>query len=66
MKCILCHERDAVVPDRESGTNRKKVCRRCHAERLIGDLKVVLDLHNKREKHSGTHQTPSNVDAFIE
>jgi hypothetical protein len=40
--CVICREREARVPDRESGNSRKRVCRECHAERLTGDLRRVL------------------------
>ena len=41
-KCIRCHAREAVLPDRYSMSPRKKICRECHADRLKGDLKVIL------------------------
>lgn len=40
MKCVVCHEREAQVPDRERmGRPVKRVCRECHTERLRGDLR---------------------------
>lgn len=42
MKCKLCHEHEAVVPDRNAATTKICVCRHCHASRLRGDLKRVL------------------------
>lgn len=51
-KCIVCHERPAEVPDRNTMSLRKKVCRQCHALRLTGDLRRVLEVHAKR-KSSG-------------
>lgn len=43
--CKLCHERPAEIPDRETyrGRWRKEVCSRCHAERLHGDLRQLLN-----------------------
>lgn len=46
-KCIICRKDEAVVPDRDSMSNRKKVCRKCHGERLKGDLAIILDNHAK-------------------
>lgn len=45
MKCILCHEREATVPDRDRpGRPIKRVCRECHVKRLQDDLRRVLEL----------------------
>lgn len=42
-KCILYRERDAVLPDRERpGRPVKRVCRECHATRLLDDLHRIL------------------------
>jgi hypothetical protein len=50
MKCVICHEREARVPDRDRpGRPIKRVCRECHAERLIGDLKVIMDEEKRRK-----------------
>lgn len=42
MKCIVCHEREAVVPDRNTMSRHKRLCIECHAERLQEDLKQIL------------------------
>jgi hypothetical protein len=50
--CKLCGISPAVVPDRESGSGRKAVCRQCHSKRLLRDLgKSIADsiLRNKRD-----------------
>ena len=49
--CKLCRHRPAEVPDRErhSSVWRVEVCLECHAERLKGDLRSILDLHERRE-----------------
>ena len=51
-KCIVCHDRPAELPDRDSGSPRKKVCRQCHGERLRGDLKRIIefDAQLRRER----------------
>ena len=56
-KCIICHERDAIIPDRESGSSRKRVCGECHAERLRGDLEYILYLHKRGIKGGYCGQT---------
>lgn len=40
--CIVCHKGPREVPDRDSGSPTKKVCRRCHGERLRDDLRNIL------------------------
>lgn len=39
--CIICHERPAELPDRDSMSRTKKVCRECHSDRLRRDLKAI-------------------------
>ena len=47
--CEICGERPATVPDRERmGRLINRVCSSCHALRLAGDMKRILEL---REKH---------------
>jgi hypothetical protein len=46
--CIICHEKEATVPDRDSGSSRNKLCTDCHAARLRGDIKYILALHKKK------------------
>lgn len=51
MKYIVCKEREAEVPDRNKmGSLKKRVCRECHAERLKGDLKHILKVHEDQTK----------------
>jgi hypothetical protein len=40
--CIVCGKGPREVPDRDSGSNVKKVCRPCHGKRLQGDLRAIL------------------------
>ena len=48
--CIVCHEREAVLPDRNNpGRPVKRICRQCHADRLIGDLKAILVEEERRK-----------------
>ena len=43
-KCIICRERVATLPDRESmGRRVNRVCRECHAERIFADLRKILN-----------------------
>lgn len=49
--CVVCHERPARVPDRERmGRPIKRICRECHAQRLIADLEHALKVHESRMK----------------
>ena len=51
MKCVVCGERPATVPDRNEGgigRQRLKVCSKCHADRLKRDLAGVLAAEQKR------------------
>ena len=41
-KCIVCHINQATVPDRTSVVLRKRLCVKCHRQRLLGDLRVIL------------------------
>ena len=52
-KCIVCREREAAVPDRNTMSQRKRVCRECHALRLTGDLRHVLAVHESRKAPRG-------------
>jgi hypothetical protein len=48
--CILCGQRPAEVPDRERmGKPIKRVCTKCHRERLAYDLAVICREHMRRE-----------------
>lgn len=46
-KCIRCGIGEAVVPDRNTMSRRKKVCLECHRKDLSGDIKLILALHKK-------------------
>ena len=51
MKCKICREREAEVRDRnEPLSKRKTVCKKCHGQRLMCDLSMILDLWARREK----------------
>ena len=45
-KCIVCHEKEATVPDRYSMSRRKSLCSGCHAKRLMEDLKRLVPKKN--------------------
>jgi hypothetical protein len=40
--CKLCRKNPAAVPDRESGSSRIAVCRQCHGQRLLGDMRQIM------------------------
>ena len=51
MKCKICKQREAEVRDRNDPLNEKKtVCKECHAQRLMCDMSMILDLSTRRLK----------------
>jgi len=47
--CEVCGVNPATVPDRERmGRPIKRVCKSCHALRLAGDIKHILEIQRKR------------------
>lgn len=55
MKCIICHERPATVPDRGRICRPiKRICSECHIEELQGDLEKIL-AYNLEDKNEGIH-----------
>lgn len=47
--CELCGDRPATVPDRgRMGRLINRVCSPCHALRLAGDMKRIMELREKR------------------
>lgn len=53
--CILCHVRPAVLPDRERmGRPIKRVCRECHAARLVADVILIAEI--ERQKRMTEHE----------
>jgi len=52
--CEICGEKRATVPDRERmGRLINRVCGSCHKLRLAGDIKRILELHEKRRQANG-------------
>ena len=48
-KCEICGVKPATVPDRERiGRLINRVCSSCHALRLAGDIKRIIELREKR------------------
>lgn len=47
--CEVCGEKKATVPDRSRMPGRliNRICSSCHAARLIGDLRLILDQAKK-------------------
>jgi hypothetical protein len=51
--CEICGEKPATVPDRERmGRLINRVCSSCHALRLAGDMKRIMELHEQRRSDS--------------
>ena len=47
--CEICGENPATVPDRERmGRLINRVCSSCHALRLAGDMKRIMELYEQR------------------
>ncbi len=47
--CEICGEKPATVPDRKRmGRLINRLCSSCHALRLSGDIKRILELHEQR------------------
>lgn len=56
MKCIICHEKEATVIDRNDYpfAKKKKLCADCHTERLQNDMIDILIVEkNSRQKFGG-------------
>lgn len=60
-KCIVCDERAPEVPDRERmGRPIKRVCRSCHRDRLLSDLRrIELD---RKVKHEAAEAVTTEYD----
>ena len=51
MICKICKQRVAEVRDRNDPLNKKKtICKKCHAQRLMCDMSMILDLFLRRQK----------------
>lgn len=48
--CIVCHDGPREVPDRNSMSPAKKVCRKCHGKRLKGDMCEILRQQVERRR----------------
>lgn len=48
--CIICYTREATIPDRNSGSSRKRLCHQCHAQRLAGDIRHILKVEQQRRQ----------------
>ncbi len=47
--CEICGKNPAAVPDRERmGRPINRVCSSCHSLRLVGDMKQILELRDKK------------------
>ena len=47
--CKLCGKSPATVPDRQRmGRMLNSVCAQCHSQRLVGDLRAILESAEKR------------------
>ena len=51
--CIVCRTSPAVVPDRDSGSLRVRLCWKCHAEKLSADLREISRLNANARRKDG-------------
>lgn len=52
-QCIVCHQRRAEIPDRHRpGKAIKRLCKACHARRLIEDMQRIVDQLEQEDKAS--------------
>lgn len=56
--CVVCHQGPREVPDRDSMSPAKKVCRKCHGERLRGDLRKIMQEAKAEEEYLRSKETP--------
>ena len=62
-KCRVCHERPAELPDRyKMGRPIKRICRRCHRDRILADIKRIGDLLRPRSSTEEQRASTSQVE----
>jgi hypothetical protein len=50
-KCKVCGVGEAVVPDRNGPPiGLKGICRACHGDRLLGDLRKIIVAHERKKR----------------
>jgi len=48
-KCVVCGVGPREIPDRDNpGLLQLRVCRKCHGERIRGDLRAIMEQHNAK------------------
>ena len=55
-KCIECGEKEATMPERGSGSMRKRGCSDCHTEKLRSDLRYILRVESKRNRERSKNE----------
>jgi len=48
--CCRCHKRQATIPDRETMSPVPRFCSECHAAKLAGDFRAILQLAEKKRR----------------
>jgi len=49
--CEICHKLPAQLPDRNRmGRPVKRICKLCHGERLRGDVRHIMKLHEENDE----------------
>lgn len=52
-KCKLCGIGPRELPDRETGSSGKTVCKKCHSKRLAADLKMIMAVNLTNVPNAG-------------
>jgi len=61
VKCVVCRDHEAELPDRNSmGRPTKRVCRSCHRARLRGDMAYILEVEKKRREAERDDDLPDD------
>ena len=50
MKCVVCKQREAIMPDRDSDSMKKAVCQICHEEKLRRSLVEIFGKKTNDER----------------
>lgn len=61
--CRICYVNPPEVPDRNSGSPIKRVCAKCHANLLRGDLLAIEVAERKRDALSRPPHNPKEQNA---
>jgi len=55
--CVLCGDHEATLPDRNSRSAGRQICNHCHAERLLSDMRLILEIERKKRAYVKSRST---------